>query len=625
MIPSFLKSKKDRGGVVLVALLTLSFGAVGALVFVQLIATRAQMVDSANNALQRRVVLSNSKALAKQYLYDQIIPANFEDHDTAVSYTLTDGSDDWAQFAMAPFTPTQYVGNETPLTRLIAIDRNGNENKSINEYQNRFSYGHNSRAYTVKPEISLGDGVAFMAARPDEEIEFVGTPATENAFRVFQHRMTFFIKARSPLTGGDGVYTLANDPDQAPGRIAGLTSPSLPNVFLGGRAYHTASTSHTSSNYAGSGENIVGAVPGAVLGAGANGPGISNFPDIVHSWGRSGLVTQAADYEGRLPILNQNQEFARFQSGFNLDGVSQFRLVSENVNGNYPGLDGDPELNNVPVLESRRVTFGGAPASTITPTQLPDETYRSGSTFSVNPNHSAEKIPTLARVFPSGTDMALNEQPPAPISQTLRQESGLTINTLRINFNTLSEPVFVEAGVEELEILFDGTYDGQDFATNPNRGASLIFLAQPQALQRIRFYGSQNNSLLYLSITDTSPRTTPPATPTRLDWWWHDTGDITANPRPSFRLFAEVDRSLINFQFADVAADVEVIGGFRHSNNISAGLNSTNQLFITPETIDPTVTSENTLSRIERAAHRVGWIETYITAGAEGDRPVGTF
>ena len=625
MNTSFLRPKKDRGGVVLVALLTLTFGAVGALVFVQLIATRAQMVDSANNALQRRVVLSNSKALAKQYLYDQVVPAPFADQDTAVSYTLTDGTDDWAQFSMAPFTNTQYVPSQTPLTRVIAIDSNGNENKTINEYQNRFSYGHNARAYTVRPDIRLGDGVGFMDIRDDESVEFVGTPATQNAFRVFQHRMTFLIKARSPLTGGDGVYTLANDPGQAPGRVAGLPSPALPNVALNGRAYHTAETSLTLSNYGGSGENIVGAVPGAALTSTTNGPGISNFPDIVHTWGRSGTVTQAADYEGRIPVPTQAEEFARFQSGFNLDGVTQFRLISEIVDGTYPGFDGAPALTPVPVLESRRVTFGGAAASSIVPTMLPAETYRNGATISMDPNHSDEKIPTSTKVYPTGTDTGMVAGVIAPISQTLRLDGLTVINTLRINLNTLSEPVFVEAGVEELEIICNGTYDGQVFATNPNRGASIIFIAQPQALQRIRFYGTRNDSLLHLSITDTSPRATPPVAPTRLQWWWHDTEDITSNPRPSFRLFAEVDRSIINFQFNNAGSDVEIIGGFRHSNDIDAGLNSTNEVFVGPEFINATVERDNTLSRIERTTNRLGWIETYITAGNEGDRPVGTF
>ena len=632
MNTSFLKSKSDRGGVVLVALLTLSFGAVGALVFVQLIATRAQMVDSANNALQRRVVLSNSKALAKQYLYDQVIPSNFEDHDTAVSYTLTDGTDPWAQFAMQPFAvPQQYIGDETPLTRLEAIDRNGNENKGINEYQNRFSYGHNARAYTVKPEISLGDGVQFMAARPDEEIEFVGTPLTENAFRVFQHRMTFLIKARSPLTGGDGVYTLASDPGQRPGRVAGLLSPGLPNVFFGGRAYHTTkesfegSATFQGSNYGGSRENLVGAVPGVHLGASTNTSTISNFPDIVHTWGRTGAVTQVADYQGRLPAYDLDAEFARFQSGFVQGEGLEYIRISENPSGTYPGFDGDPDLTPVPVLESSRISFGGNVVSA--GDRLPAETYWDGANFSVDPNHGDQKSPPPSGVTPSGTIVSdLDDvKPPASISQTLRQVGGVTINTLRINLSALSRPVFVDSGVEDLEIICDGTYDGVDFMTNANRGASIIFLAQPQALQRVRFYGSQNNTLLHLSITDTSAPSTPPAAPTRLDWWWHDTADIGSVPRPSFRLFAEVDRSIINFQFSNINADVEIVGGIRHSNDIIAGPNSSNELFFVTEPIDPTITSENTLSRIERTSRRLGWVETYITAGAEGDRPAGTF
>ena len=616
---NFRKSKKDRGGVVLVALLALSFGAVGALVFVQLIATRAQMVDSANNALQRRVVLSNSKVLAKQYLYDQVLPAPFSSHPAAVSFELTDGSSAWAQFAMGAFSDTQYPPTLTPLTRFEALDSSGNENININAYLNRFSYGHNSRAYTVRPEIRLGDGVALMTIRGEEDTEVVGGEDPADAFRVFQHRMTFFIKARSPIVAGDGVYTLANDDGQAAGSVFGASG----SLSIEGRAFHTAATSLTGSNYEGSGENLVGAVPGFTLGASASGPGVSNFPDTVHTWGRAGLVTEAADYEGRLPIPSQQQEFDRFRSGADPGGELSYRRISEDPSGTYPGFDGAADFENVPVLVSRTVRFDALDFNTVPPTRLPDETYRNGAVISVDPNHDDAKIPTGVPVFPSGTDMAQAPGRLEKISQTMRQVGGVTINTLRINLNTLTDPVFVDSGVEELEIIGNGTYDGDNFVTNANTGALIIVIAQPQELQRVRFYGSRNDHLLYLSILNTSP--TPPASPTQLKWWWHDTTDFTASPRPSFRLFAEVYRSILDFQFAGLDSDVEVIGGFRHSNDLIGGSNTGNRLVIAPEFIDPTVTSAFTLSRIERTANRVGWVETYITAGAEGDRPAGTF
>ena len=621
---NFCNPKNDRGGVVLVALLVLSFGAVGALVFVQLIATRSLMADSARNALERRVILSNSKALAKNYLYDQVVPAPFSSNRGDVTFTLAEGPDVWAEFSLAGFDPTQYPDGESPLSRTFPLNADGNFDNRVNRFQNRFGYGHNFTSYTIRPDVRIGDGVQLMGFRDEEDLNFLPAENPDDAFRVFEHRMTFFIKARSPLLGGDCVYTLARDNGQLPGTVNGADG----SVNIEGRAYHVEPSSLVGSNYTGIGENTVGVVPFNALGPVADAPIISNFPDVVHTWGRAGVAPQVNDYQGHFFERDTLREFQRFRANYADDPDTNYRYIIEELD-TYDQLGSADPLAGVPVLKFQRPKF----ADSLVPggfSKLGDETYGIGTAISDDPNHSAADDgvrPTGVKILPSGSDMKNSQGPGgaglAAVSQTLRQEGGRTINTLRINMQRLADPVFVAAGVEELELVCNGTYDGDTVLTEEDKVPVLIVIAQPQALERVRVYGSRSDRLLYLSVLNTSPAL--PAPPTRLKWWWHGTGDIASTPRPSFKLFAEVHHSIVDFQFANLDADVEIVGGFLHSNNINAGDTSSNQLIIKPVNIDAANLSANRLNRIERMADRVGWVETYITSGAEGDRPQNTY
>lgn len=116
----------------------MAIGGVVLAAWINLLANRVLYTEQLSAAVNRRITLENSRALASQYLLQNVVPLS---HSAGITASV---SDNWGAFSAAA------PGGGTPLTPLDSIEQPAASNP--------FSPGGNG-GYTVDIPVTLSDGV----------------------------------------------------------------------------------------------------------------------------------------------------------------------------------------------------------------------------------------------------------------------------------------------------------------------------------------------------------------------------------------------------------------------------------------------------------------------------------
>lgn len=127
-----------RGSAILFALIVMAIGSVALAAWINLLANRVLYAEQLSAGVDRRITLQNSRALATQYLLQNVLPLSYS---TPLSASV---ADNWGAFSAAG------PAGGNPLTPLESVDQPAGSNP--------FSPGSDG-GYTVDIPVTLSDGV----------------------------------------------------------------------------------------------------------------------------------------------------------------------------------------------------------------------------------------------------------------------------------------------------------------------------------------------------------------------------------------------------------------------------------------------------------------------------------
>lgn len=306
------------GGTMLMALVTVAAGSIGLTAWLGVLTTRTHYAESMEETITRRVVLANSRAMAQEYVFRNVLT---EASGPAASHAVTDSTDPdmvWGSFTMAEFS-------QAPLT-----------STTLTAGFNRFSPSQNNYGYFVPLEITVSDGEQDVPGR-------------------------FYAKSRSPLLAGD-VLTVSRSA-AAPDHVIEIAADGPSRIDVDGRSFYqhpmnTHKYGNTTKVYT---TRDVGAsvlfAPSTPQGSPAP---MSNFPSPPMTSGRTdvGNTVAALGFDGRVSVIDNALHPESLKARVLSDRYLTHQRVNGTTNFSRQGVSGsgngvvdvnlnDPTLNNI--------------------------------------------------------------------------------------------------------------------------------------------------------------------------------------------------------------------------------------------------------------------------------------
>ena len=230
-----------------IALMVLAAGTVGISAWVALITARSAYAEAQELSIQRRVILGNSRAMAREYILRNVLTEfpTASSVDLSVADTTAPYSD-WGNFTLGAVSTAPLAS--TQLTAGI----------------NRFSPANNNFGYYVPLDVDLSDGVGSITSRfyaKSRSLNLSGTPLLVTA------------------PAGAPNYTIRVAPDSADylaiDGASHYAAPTSPHV------YRNLTTTYSTRDV-GPDVSFVPSAPGGGLAI------LGNFPSVPMTSGKSG-------------------------------------------------------------------------------------------------------------------------------------------------------------------------------------------------------------------------------------------------------------------------------------------------------------------------------------------------
>jgi hypothetical protein len=217
-------SCRQSGSVIIYALIVLAVGALLLAGWVRVLATRVLATEQLGDNINRRLVLENSRLLARQYLLQNVLPGTY---GGATSLALANG---WAAFALTGTTTGSPLVVVDPPTHLNVFSPGGADGYGLNisanlsdgdttiawDFQTRAGspiFGHDLFT-SQKPTILAGTQIIVSTGLRIAENTVVWVPNSPNAFAqtagTYQ-TPTVSLPSMTPLLNGAGQPLLMSN------------------------------------------------------------------------------------------------------------------------------------------------------------------------------------------------------------------------------------------------------------------------------------------------------------------------------------------------------------------------------------------------------------------------------
>ncbi|GAT33415.1 hypothetical protein TSACC_21831 [Terrimicrobium sacchariphilum] len=298
------KRKYIAGSVLVYALLICMVGAVMLASWISLLGSRVRYVEEAvKPAIKRRVVLENSRALATEYLLENVLPYSYQ----AMPEIDFDALDGWGEFSLDASAQILTPLNSTTVQHGVS---GGTSYGQVNHFSPGLGIGFQT---VLSGQLSDGEGMNAWA---------------------------FYAKSRSPIFAGD-LLTMQR---------SGVVSPVGSNVFLGGVVMGAANfVAWQAGSFGLTAKTFQAAtVAGLATINGPDGPLVQlDFPFIPVTSGSGyydgtlnvvspsgGINSLATRLVGSSPVLVDPQ-IAQTMGGATTDGTGGVTIDLGQISGNY--------------------------------------------------------------------------------------------------------------------------------------------------------------------------------------------------------------------------------------------------------------------------------------------------